>query len=109
MLRVRWLFQTEPPTDPRLLALKTTLNTLFEERFLLLVDAAYLYLIDQDLTRKRGPKWDADRKEVSELWLSHLIQQILFFISSPITTSRHFPTSSHLFLTFLSSLSSIVQ
>jgi hypothetical protein len=79
MLRVRWLFQTEPPTDPRLLELKTTLNTLFEERFLLLVDAAYLYLIDQDLTRKRGPRWDVDRKEVSELWLSHLIQSPIYF------------------------------
>jgi hypothetical protein len=105
MLQIQWLFQAEPPTDPRLLALKTTLKTLFEERFLLLVDAAYLYLIDQDLTRNRAPRWDAHRVEVSRVvtlspYPTHLILRVFSF--------HNYSTSSLPFsIIFLSSLPSI--
>jgi hypothetical protein len=45
------------------------------------------------LTRKRGPRWDVDRKEVSELWLPHHIQQTC---SSYLLVLQHPVISHHL-------------
>lgn len=64
MLRLSFLCQSTPIEDTFQSNLQTNLLTLFEERFLLLADAAYLYLIDQDLTRSQ-PKWDEYKNEVS--------------------------------------------
>lgn len=71
MLRLSFLYQSTPIEDTFQRNLQTNLLTLFEERFLLLADAAYLYLIDQDLTRGQ-PKWDEYKNEVCDICLSCL-------------------------------------
>ncbi|KAK0118815.1 hypothetical protein ONS95_007696 [Cadophora gregata] len=69
MLRLSFLYQSSPIEDTFQNSLRSNLLTLFEERFLLLTDAAYLYLIDQDLTRSE-PKWDEYKKEVLRVFKS---------------------------------------
>jgi hypothetical protein len=54
--------------NPSLQAPKTTLLNLFEEWFLLFVDATYLYLIDRDVKRKKQ-RWDEHKKEICQYLL----------------------------------------
>jgi hypothetical protein len=65
MLNLQWIYEPHVRMNPSLQALKTTLLNLFEERFLLLVDATYLYLIDRDVKRKKQ-RWDEHKKKVCQ-------------------------------------------
>ena len=71
MLRLSFLYQSSSIEDAFQRNMQSNLLTLFEERFLLLVDAAYLYLVDQDLTRSQ-PKWDEYKNEVCNISLVYL-------------------------------------
>ncbi|EKD19190.1 hypothetical protein MBM_02427 [Drepanopeziza brunnea f. sp. 'multigermtubi' MB_m1] len=82
MLRLSFLYQAEEiTTNPFLKNLQSCLLKVFEDRFLLLVDATYLYQIDQEITKEK-PKWDEGKKE---------IQQIMKSLSTHPTLSKITP------------------
>lgn len=56
MLNIPWLYHSTKHEDLELETLRQELVRFFEERFLILVDAVYLCLIDQDTTKTA--KWD---------------------------------------------------
>jgi hypothetical protein len=61
MVNIQWLYQKAEPREPGLRKLREDLCQLLKERFLQLVDATYIYLIDQS----PGAKSEEGAGEVS--------------------------------------------
>ncbi|KAF8863292.1 hypothetical protein BDZ45DRAFT_116759 [Acephala macrosclerotiorum] len=68
MLHIKLIYGTSQANNPMLEALRAKLVKFFEERFLLLVDTACLYLIDQDL--KKPVAWDKHKREAQTVMRS---------------------------------------
>ncbi len=64
MINIRWLYQKTEPQDPGLRRLRQDLCQVLKERFLQLVDATYIFLIDQAQGTKI-PVFDQRQNEVS--------------------------------------------